>query len=647
MFQQTFSGCSGLTSIPSGLFDSIDTSSATDTSYMFYGTFGYCSGLTSLPATMFDSNISMANASSYSNMFYQMFFGCSNLSGYIPSTLFPSGLSPAKSTFSYAFYNTQLAESCPAGTALYDTYPNSKVACSICPAGQYSAAGASSCSNVTAGYFCSGGCTTATPTSNSDCLSGYSCGQCLTDSATGRQAYSDAGASSCSVCPAVTGALASRLRHYNGWWPNNIHTSVGGCYVSFDDDDPDATYSTTCFYSTRDEAYGGSQGYCQIFPDMVYACVAGKYSTISSLVEYYGVDSMKGRVCTPTDAGYYSPEGALTQTACPTGYNANNATGKSAISQCQTSCAAGNYMASGTYTRLEYLTSSGTQYIDTGIKQYYKQPLTVEFSFKPTELTGWMLGNAYTQTQIVAENGFSVGSVGVSKVTYDADSIEEIYYNNTLKMTTTWDTNAYDNLPIMLFALGWNQGVSDANMSLTPKGSMYYAKIWEDDVLVRDMIPVRRNSDSVLGMLDLVSGQFFTNAGSGTFTAGPDVGVIGGTCTSTTAGYYATAATVGYGTPAPQTQCSAGTYSGAGSASCSTCSAGTYSTGGAAACTACGEGYNSSAGASSCTGNTINVRWDDGNGGTLSTMCTYGEDLTTPTTVPTAPRGHHFVGWSW
>jgi len=41
--------------------------------------------------------------------------------------------------------------------------------------------------------------------------------------------------------------------------------------------------------------------------------------------------------------------------------------------------------------------------------------------------------------------------------------------------------------------------------------------------LVEDLVPAERTSDHVLGMYDKVSGNFFTNAGTGTFTAGPEV----------------------------------------------------------------------------------------------------------------------------
>jgi hypothetical protein len=51
----------------------------------------------------------------------------------------------------------------------------------------------------------------------------------------------------------------------------------------------------------------------------------------------------------------------------------------------------------------------------------------------------------------------------------------------------------------------------------------------------------------------------------------------------------------------------------------------------------------------SCEPNTITVRWGDGtpNGVHEETMCTYGGTLYTPTTAPTAPKGHHFTGWTF
>ena len=45
-------------------------------------------------------------------------------------------------------------------------------------------------------------------------------------------------------------------------------------------------------------------------------------------------------------------------------------------------------------------------------------------------------------------------------------------------------------------------------------------KINNNGTLVRDFIPAK-NASGVVGMYDTVSGQFFTNQGSGDFIAGP------------------------------------------------------------------------------------------------------------------------------
>ena len=48
-------------------------------------------------------------------------------------------------------------------------------------------------------------------------------------------------------------------------------------------------------------------------------------------------------------------------------------------------------------------------------------------------------------------------------------------------------------------------------------------KIWENNSLLMDFIPVKRKSDNVICMYDTISETFFTNAGSGDFIAGPEI----------------------------------------------------------------------------------------------------------------------------
>jgi hypothetical protein len=63
------------------------------------------------------------------------------------------------------------------------------------------------------------------------------------------------------------------------------------------------------------------------------------------------------------------------------------------------------------------------------------------------------------------------------------------------------------------------------NVKICSKGSckIYSCALYNSDVLVRNFIPVKRKSDNVLGLFDSVNKVFYTNAGSGTFGAGPSV----------------------------------------------------------------------------------------------------------------------------
>ena len=52
------------------------------------------------------------------------------------------------------------------------------------------------------------------------------------------------------------------------------------------------------------------------------------------------------------------------------------------------------------------------------------------------------------------------------------------------------------------------------------KGAFFFFRVWKDDVLMLDLIPVRKGTTGY--MYDKVSGQLFGNAGTGQFILGPD-----------------------------------------------------------------------------------------------------------------------------
>ena len=59
---------------------------------------------------------------------------------------------------------------------------------------------------------------------------------------------------------------------------------------------------------------------------------------------------------------------------------------------------------------------------------------------------------------------------------------------------------------------------SSTSAFATKGGYIKSCKIWDNNALIRDYIPVIRNSDNKPGMYDRVTKTFFTNQGTGEFT---------------------------------------------------------------------------------------------------------------------------------
>lgn len=188
------------------------------------------------------------------------------------------------------------------------------------------------------------------------------------------------------------------------------------------------------------------------------------------------------------------------------------------------------------YTRLEYLEATGTQYIDTNFNPSNNTRVVTELmpttnnnamgffgSYPNNDFNTSSYGLYYSSSNGLAYSNFnSDSSFDRSKIEYGKKHFVDknknlLYIDNELVLTHTSAT-FQSTIPLHIFKL---------NFSLNPRYAklrVYDFKIYENNDLVRHFIPSKRNSDNVLGMYDLVSQTFFTNAGSGYFIAGPEFG---------------------------------------------------------------------------------------------------------------------------
>ena len=168
------------------------------------------------------------------------------------------------------------------------------------------------------------------------------------------------------------------------------------------------------------------------------------------------------------------------------------------------------------YQGVEYIESTGTQWIDTGIAP--GRNLTFDIGIANPS------GACYILTQ---------GNYGLR--VYN-NTFTNFVYGKRFRVTspsivvnTIYNVQGGDNFLIANGVNGTQESDSDSpsgNVILFSQerqestGKLYYCKLYDNDVLVRNLIPCYRKSDNVIGMYDTINGVFYTNSGSGTFLKG-------------------------------------------------------------------------------------------------------------------------------
>ena len=196
------------------------------------------------------------------------------------------------------------------------------------------------------------------------------------------------------------------------------------------------------------------------------------------------------------------------------------------------------------YTELEYIESTGSQYINTEIGTSSITKTEVVGQFTGLVSNTFIFGKTNNGTSRYgwgeyiypygAANKFlwNYGGWGVvtnadlNKHTFGIDTKNGLVYIDNTQFDTSQTSSAganpafvSDNLPIYLFAR--NSG----SVSGYAKAKIYSVKMWNNNELTHEFVPAKyvSGSTTIYGMYDTFTGVFYQNAGTGTFTAGPVV----------------------------------------------------------------------------------------------------------------------------
>lgn len=179
-------------------------------------------------------------------------------------------------------------------------------------------------------------------------------------------------------------------------------------------------------------------------------------------------------------------------------------------------------MKTPTYTEVLYLESTGTQWINTEFTATDNTKVEIKLSNVTGDdcpiisaSTDWNMGRYIMTSQdnkfifwYAAKHEF--GSIPpVNNIHTISVYRDVITYDDTTPFNDSTNRNVPNLTNLWIFATPGQQRSPN-------KFKLYYCKIWDNDVLVRDLIPVL-DENNVPCLYDKVEKKFYYNAGTGTF----------------------------------------------------------------------------------------------------------------------------------
>lgn len=191
------------------------------------------------------------------------------------------------------------------------------------------------------------------------------------------------------------------------------------------------------------------------------------------------------------------------------------------------------YVVPDGYTQFEYIQSTGTQYINskiipsasTGVR-VKTMPLTANTGTVLGAITGIGAGyfgitsyqsawDAYWGTSTGVKGNIGVNTWSELKLNYMND---KQFTDDGVLLTSLGSASITTN-PVHIFRM--NPGTySDPQHYV---GRIAELAFTVGSKITNNFVPAKRNSDGAIGMIDIATGVFETNAGSGTFIAGTEV----------------------------------------------------------------------------------------------------------------------------
>lgn len=174
------------------------------------------------------------------------------------------------------------------------------------------------------------------------------------------------------------------------------------------------------------------------------------------------------------------------------------------------------------YQEVEYIESTGEQYIDTGVPVNDNNSFDITFA-RVSNTTGIYLlsqGNVSIRLQTPGFYWFT------KNYNFSGDAPTDTFINvkcgynycklNDTNLSGTTDSDTVTGNTVWLFAKNTGESFTSAKVK--------NLKIYNSsNVLVRDLISCYRKDNNTIGMYDIINNKFYINNGSGDFIKGSNI----------------------------------------------------------------------------------------------------------------------------
>lgn len=193
------------------------------------------------------------------------------------------------------------------------------------------------------------------------------------------------------------------------------------------------------------------------------------------------------------------------------------------------------------YQEVQYINSVSRSYINLGTKSWSEPGFVCDFlmtkrnnQYGPHIISSapdnylWLVPRSYGSNSVVSYLGKQTS--GFTPVfPLNKRCVATFNINRDLAFYAEWDggsssgtvttTGTVTSATVYFFAYGGQLSSTYYNLV----GQCFSIKIYDEGVLVEDYVPCYRKSDNKAGLYEIIGNNFYTSAGSGNFTAGPNV----------------------------------------------------------------------------------------------------------------------------